>query len=73
MSERLVLGDEILEMNGESFAGLTHREGVAAIRKHKKEGICLHMLVARHRTSNSQRRFDFTLVHDCSTDVARML
>jgi len=51
------LGDEIVEVNGESFENMTHREAVDAIKKHKKGAVCLRILVARQITTKSQKRF----------------
>ena len=51
------LGDEIIEVNGESFDNLTHHEAAAAIKKHKKGAASLRILVARQKTTKSQRRF----------------
>ena len=50
------LGDEIVEVNGESFENLTHREAVAAIKKHKKGAVSLRILVARQITKKSRHR-----------------
>jgi len=51
------IGDEIIEINGESFENLTHQEAVAAIKKHKRAAVCLRLLVARYKTTKSQQRF----------------
>jgi len=53
----LCKGDEIIEVNGESFESLTHQEAVAVIKAHSKAAACLHLLVARHNTAASRQRF----------------
>jgi len=61
-----ILGDEILEVNGESFENLTRHEAVAAIKKHKKGAACLRVLVVRQKTTKSQQRFTarFAFIHN---------
>jgi len=53
----VVVGDEIVAINGQSMENLTREEAVAAIKKHKKGTICLHLVVARRKTSKSRKRF----------------
>ena len=60
----MVVGDEIVAINGESLENLTREEAVAAIKKHKKGAICLHVVVARQKTTKSRQRYAFVKIHN---------
>ena len=61
----MVLGDEIVEINGDSLENLTHQEAVAAIKKQKKEAISLRLVVVRQKTTKSRQRYDSVQIHNC--------
>ena len=65
----MVLGDEIVAINGESLENLTHQEAVAAIKKQKKGALCLHLVVARQKTTKSQQRFGFVQIHNATQQL----